>query len=79
MNSKKERGEFDRQTRADLAQLDIEFIRVLEDVINVLVEKGVINLTDLPPEALEKLSQRKRVRGRLKNALNLLQDEDDVI
>ena len=79
MMSKETRGESDRQARADLAQLDIEFIRVLEDLINVLVEKGLLNLTDLPPEALEKLSRRKRVRGRLKNALNLLQDEDDVI
>ncbi|HLT98178.1 MAG TPA: hypothetical protein VKZ70_00375 [Burkholderiaceae bacterium] len=79
MNNKNERGEVDRQTRADLAQLDIEFIRVLEDLINVLVDKGVINLTDLPPEALDKLSRRKRVRRRLKDALNLLQDDDDVI
>src|SRR5690606_9252440 len=66
-------------TQRDLAQLDIEFIRVLEDLINVLVSKGTINLTDLPPEALAKLSQRKRVRQRLKNALDLLQDDDDVI
>lgn len=67
------------ETQRDLAQLDIEFIRVLEDLINVLVSKGTINLTDLPPEALAKLSQRKRVRQRLKNALDLLQDDDDVI
>jgi len=63
----------------DLSRMDTEFIRVLEDLIDVLVAKGVINLTDLPPQALEKLSQRRSARRKLRNALDLIQDEDDVI
>jgi len=63
----------------DLSRMDTEFIRVLEDLIDVLVAKGVINLTDLPPQALEKLSLRRNARRRLRNALDLIQDEDDVI
>lgn len=66
-------------TKADLARMDVEFIRVLEDLIDVLVTKGVINLTDLPPQALDKLSQRRRVRRRLRDALDLIEGEDDVI
>jgi len=66
-------------TRADLARMDVEFIRVLEDLIDVLVAKGVINLTDLPPQALDKLSQRRHVRRRLRDALDLIEGEDDVI
>jgi hypothetical protein len=65
--------------KADMAKLDAEFIRVLEDLIQVLVDKGVINLTDLPTQALEKLNQRRRVRSRIHNALDLLPDEDDFI
>ncbi|NYT25237.1 hypothetical protein H0A73_16685 [Alcaligenaceae bacterium] len=63
----------------DFSRMDTEFIRVLEDLIDVLVAKGVINLTDLPPQALEKLSLRRNARRRLRNALDLIQDEDDVI
>lgn len=63
----------------DLARMDAEFIRVLEDLIDALVAKGVINLTDLPPQALEKLNQRRRVRRRLRGALDLIQDDDGFI
>ena len=63
----------------DLARMDSEFIRVLEDLIDVLVAKGVINLTDLPTQALEKLNQRRRARRRLRDALDLLQGDDDLI
>jgi len=63
----------------DLSKMDAEFIRVLEDLIDVLVAKGVINLTDLPPQALAKLNQRRSARRRLRGALDLIQDDDGVI
>lgn len=66
-------------SKADLARMDGEFIRVLEDLIDVLVSKGVVNLTDLPPHALEKLNQRRRARRRLRNALDLIEGEDDIL
>lgn len=69
----------DSGTKADLARMDVDFIRVLEDLIDVLVAKGVINLTDLPPQALDKLSQRRRVRRRLRDALDLIEGDDDLI
>lgn len=40
-------------------RLDAEFIRVLEDLIDVLLARGVINATDLPREAQRKLLARK--------------------
>lgn len=58
--------------------LDQEFIRVMEDLIDVLIEKGVLRLTDLPPQAQHKLLTRKDRRRKLKGALNLL-GGDDVI
>jgi hypothetical protein len=44
-------------------------VRVLEDLIDTLVEKSIINYTDLPPEVQEKLTTRKKMReeGSLKN------------
>lgn len=69
----------DPGTQADLAGMDAEFIRVLEDLIDVLLAKGVINLTDLPPKALDKLNRRRHARRRLRGALDLLQRDDDLI
>lgn len=59
---------------------DAEFIRVLEDLIDVLIANGTIRLTDLPPQALAKLNKRKQTRQHLKGSLNLLgEDEDSII
>lgn len=52
--------------------LDYEFIRVVEDLIDVLILKGVLRITDLPPGAQRKLNARKDLRGKLRGALELL-------
>ena len=46
------------------ARLDADFVRVLEDVIDTLVAKNLINITDLPAEAQAKLFSRKSFRER---------------
>ena len=57
------------------ARLDADFVRVLEDVIDTLVAKNVINITDLPPEAQAKLFSRKSFRERRsQNSLRLFGD-----
>jgi hypothetical protein len=56
--------------------LDTDFIRVLEDVIDTLIVKGVLRVTDLPHDAQRKLSARKGMRKRLHGALDLLGDKD---
>lgn len=48
-----------------LSLSDISIIRVIEDLIDVLIKKNVIMLTDLPEEARDKLKERKRVRQKL--------------
>ena len=58
--------------------LDTDFIRVLEDLIDTLIEQGVLRLTDLPAEAQRKLLARKGLRNRLRNSLDLI-GQDDVI
>ena len=47
---------------AGFGQLDADFIRVLEDLIDVLILRKVINLTDLPEDARRKLYSRKGQR-----------------
>ena len=51
--------------RRRLAEMDISMIRVLEDLLDVLIEKHIIMLTDLPPQAQQKLVSRKATRKNL--------------
>jgi hypothetical protein len=44
------------------AALDASFLRVLEDVIDVLIRRNVLCITDLPMEAQLKLFDRKHFR-----------------
>jgi len=66
-----------RKTAQELNQLDADFIRVLEDLIDALVANGTLRLTDLPTEALQKLNQRKSARARLRDALDLIEDDEE--
>lgn len=66
-----------KPNKVELSELDAEFIRVLEDLIDALISNGSLRLTDLPPEALQKLQQRKKARQRLRDSLNLLDDDDE--
>ena len=65
--------------RHELSQMDEGFIRVLEDLIDVLISNGVIRLTDLPAQALDKLAQRKAARQRLRDANSLINDDEELI
>ncbi|PIG09342.1 hypothetical protein [Comamonas sp. 26] len=68
-----------QSSRQELSALDADFIRVLEDLIDALLSNGTLRLTDLPPQALEKLSQRKRARQRLRNSLDLIDDGEELL
>ena len=51
--------------RTALADTDQGFVRVLEDVIDLLVEREVFQLQDLPQDARDKLQRRKALRSKL--------------
>ncbi len=65
--------------QAALTSLDAEFIRVLEDLIDALLANGTLRPTDLPPEAMKKLTQRKRARQQLRDSLDILDDDDTIL
>jgi hypothetical protein len=57
------------------ARLDADFVRVLEDVIDTLIARHIINITDLPDQAQARLFARKSFRERAgRNALRLFED-----
>ena len=51
-----------------LETLDRAMIRVLEDLVDVLVDKHIIELSDLPEKARCKVQARKEFRGTLPGA-----------
>lgn len=68
------------ELRARLSRLkdsDLELIRVLEDLVSVLVERGAIRYTDLPAAAQRKLQARAEARSGLGCLSGLLGDEDE--
>ncbi len=63
-------------------RLDADFVRVIEDVIDTLIVKNLINITDLPEQAQAKLFARKSFRERItRHSLRLFDDSGmaDVI
>jgi len=63
----------------NFSDIDVAFIRVLEDLIETLIEKGVVRMTDLPAAAQQKINERKGLRRRLNTDLNLLDDHETLI
>nr|WP_197284574.1 hypothetical protein [Piscinibacter sakaiensis] len=63
------------------SRLDADFVRVVEDLIDVLLAKNILNVTDLPAEAQTKLFARKGFREKVsKNSLRLFDSNfGDVI
>lgn len=75
---KEEDNSEERGARA-MTDLDDGFIRVLEDLIDVLLGNGTLRLTDLPPQALEKLERRRAVRQQMRDTHSLINDDEELI
>lgn len=57
---------------------DMKMIRAIEDVIDLLIHKNVICITDLPVAVQTKLMERRSLRHSL-NALNLIGEDEQGI
>jgi len=60
-----------------LRSSDLELVRVLEDVVSVLVERGAIRYTDLPEAARVKLDQRAVARAEIEGLSSLLGEDPE--
>ncbi|MAX33647.1 MAG: tryptophan synthase subunit beta like protein [Halomonadaceae bacterium] len=69
-------GREDNESGARLAQSDLGLVRVIEDLVDVLIERNLISFTDLPEPAREKLMTRQTLRQR-RNSVSLLSEEDE--
>jgi hypothetical protein len=55
-----------------LTLLDTRIVRVLDDLVDVLVEKNIIRFTDLPEDARKKIGDRKRIRKKMQDEIQLM-------
>ena len=68
----------DVSNQADaLSQTDIGLARVLEDLIDALINRGLLQFTDLPEAAQAKLLERRQTRASLGHRLQPLLLDDD--
>lgn len=67
----------EQNNKDKLSDMDLDFVRVLEDLIDALLANGTIRLTDLPSSAIKKLGERKTARSRLRETLDLIGDDFD--
>ncbi|PJE78396.1 hypothetical protein CI610_02676 [invertebrate metagenome] len=61
---------------------DGDFIRVLEDVIDLLIHKQIIQFTELPNAAQKKLLSRRRCREEIRqntDTTQLLDDDEELL
>lgn len=58
------------------ASLDADLVRVLEDLIDALIQRNILMVTDLPVQAQQKLFDRKSFRSSMKNYSLRLFDAD---
>ncbi|CAA7625201.1 hypothetical protein [Magnetospirillum sp. SS-4] len=58
---------------------DLAFIRVVEDLVAVLIEKRVIAFTDLPAPAQDKLLDRRSLRSYLSGVSGVFEDGEGKI
>jgi hypothetical protein len=58
---------------APFRESDIQLARVLEDLISILIDRGMVRFTDFPPAAQKRLNYRQSMRK--KNRLSGIVDE----
>ncbi len=61
-----------------LRQSDADFVRVLDDLVYLLLNKGTIVFTDLPTEARQKLMVRRRLRDRARDLGGLVGEAEEI-
>jgi hypothetical protein len=67
------------EIQVSLSGSDPDMGRVLEDLIQVLIDKRLIAKDDLPSPALDKISYRKRLRTELLRLSQLVSGSEDKI
>lgn len=68
-----------RWRQNELTTLDREFVRVIEDTLELLMAKELIMFTDLPPAVQEKLLRRREIRQQTNYNGGYADNDSDII
>jgi hypothetical protein len=60
---------------SSLDATDQDLIRVLEDVVDLLIAKGLILFTELPVDAQQKIMRRQQLRSAMGSTLDLISED----
>lgn len=63
----------------DLTNSDLAFIRVIEDLVDLLIAKNILTFTELPEKVREKILSRKDTRGNLSGCNDLVVSDKGVL
>jgi hypothetical protein len=66
-----------QQAKSDLELSDLELIRVIDDLVELLIKKQVFAFTELPEFAQQKLGKRQKIRKDMTSLKNLISDENE--
>ena len=64
--------------RSKMTESDLDFVRVVEDLVDLLISKNYILFTELPEKAQEKMRNRQALRGKMNSRLDLLPEDDEL-
>ncbi|MCE3044015.1 MULTISPECIES: hypothetical protein [Legionella] len=66
----------DGEHKFKLIQSDLQLIRVLEDLIELLISKNIISITDFPEPVIRKLLARQGIRKKISGAIGMEFDDE---
>jgi hypothetical protein len=69
----------ERWRQNELAEMDRNFVRVIEDIVELLIAKELILFTDLPVMVQDKFLKRRQIRQSLQFNTNYKEGESDII
>jgi hypothetical protein len=67
------------RSASEFSEIDADFIRVIEDVVDTLIAKNIIRLTDLPVAAQHKMIHRQNKRSQIAGGLSLLDTDNEIL
>ncbi len=74
---RKNLGNDENKAKTILETSDLELIRVIEDLTELLIDKQVFAFTELPLFAQQKLGNRQKIRKDMISLKSLVNDEND--
>ena len=74
-----QRSANENELKKSLISSDGDMVRVVEDLVDILMEKQVFVFTELPEAVQAKLNARKKLRHDVNAISNLISDDDNIL